>query len=241
MRRLFSSTTAIVLVLSASAVGCGSAPPARPPGQPPTPETVTRDNPGGDAADPHLAALERLVKEPWGNRKDRFNTLRVPLVDWKKWRRVRIWSHPTRATYRYGDDHYAVATIVYERTTGRDDPDSCLDEFWKKNLPLADAYGVRIGDTQLLRTTQDVDGELRPLVVKLVDGSIESVFASDDYVGAVAVYQSWPGTCLIHALAIKAGEHRAIALKARDRWVNEGAPNVRWLKQVTEAPEPKAR
>lgn len=235
-------STAFLLVISAAAIGCGgSGQPSRPPGLPPTPESVTRANPGGDAADPEQAALERLHKQPWGYRKDRFNTLRVPLSDWKKWRRVRIWSHPTRVTYRYGDDHFAVTTVLYNPTAGRDDPDSCLDEFWKKNLPLADAYGVRLGDTQLLRTTQDADGELKPMVIKVIDGSVDSVFASDDYVGAVAVYQSWPGTCLVHAFAVKATEHRDLALKIRDRWVSEGAAQLRWLKHVTEAPEPKAR
>lgn len=237
-----SRLTALLVVISAAAAGCGGSPlPSRPPGQPPTPESVTRANPGGDAADPEWAALDRLLKEPWGARKDRFNSLSIPLSDWKKWRRVRIWSHPTRATYRYGDDHFAVVTVLYTETGGRDDPDSCLEEFWKKNLPLADAYGVRIGETQLLRTTQDVDGELRPMLVKLVDGSVDSVFASDDYVGAVAAYQSWPGTCLIHAFAVKAGAHRELALKIRERWVNEAAAKLLWSKNVTEAPEPKAR
>jgi hypothetical protein len=229
------------LLLALAVAGCGGAPPSRPPGLPPTPESVTRANPGGDAADPLRAALERLAEEPWGHRRDRFNTLKVPLADWKQWRRVRIWNHPTRATYRYGDDHYAVATVLYTEIAGRDDPDACLAAFWEKNLPLADAYGVRLGETQLLRTTQDVDGETRPMLVKLVDGSIEAVFASDDYVGAVAVYQSWPGTCLVHAFAVKSGDHRDIALKVRERWVSEGAPRLRWLKQVTDAPETKAR
>jgi len=233
---------ALLVVISAAAAGCSGTPlPSRPPGQPPTPESVTRSNPGGDASDPEWAALDRLLKEPWGARQDRWRTLTVPLADWKKWRRVRIWSHPTRATFRYGDDHFAVATILYTETDSHDDPDSCLDEFWKKSLPIADAFGVRLGDTQLLRTTQDVDGELRPMLVKLVDGSVDSVFASDDYVGAVAAYQSWPATCLIHAFAVKAGTHRDLALKIRERWVSEGAAKLRWMAKVIEAPETKAR
>ncbi|EYF03639.1 hypothetical protein [Chondromyces apiculatus] len=232
----------LLLLLAASAASCGGAPTAaQPPQKPPTPTSVTRDNPGGDSSDPEYAALERLLKEPWGHRKDRFNTIEVPMPDVKKWRRVRIWSHPTRATFRYGNDHYAVSTVLYTPIVGRDDLDACLDDFWKKNIPLADAYGVRLGQTRLVRTTQDIDGEVRPVLIKVVDGSVDSVFASDDYVGAVSVYQSWPGTCLVHAIAFKASTHRKLAESVRDRWVSEGAPKLHWLKKVTEAPEFKAR
>jgi hypothetical protein len=229
------------LAITAAASGCSSSGPSRPPGLPPTPTSITGENPGGDAADPEQAALERLATEPWGTRRDRYETLSVPLADSKKWRRVRIWSHPTRATYRYGDEHYAVATILYGTTSGPSDPDSCLDEFWTKNAPLADAYGVRLGEPELLRTTQEIDGEMRPLLLKVLEGSVESVFASDEYAGAVAVYESWPGTCLVHALAVRAGSHPDLARKVRDRWVNEGAPKLRWLPNITEAPAPESR
>src|SRR5262245_56181587 len=84
-------------------VACGGAQPnGKPLDAPPTPRSVTRANPGGDAADPERAALERLMREPWGYRKDRWSTLRIPLADWKHWRRVKIFGHPTRATFRYG-------------------------------------------------------------------------------------------------------------------------------------------
>jgi hypothetical protein len=241
---LFMSRRRLVipLALFTAASACSSnALPPRPPGVPPTPASVTRANPGGDAADPERAALERLLKEPWGHCDDRYGTLQLALADPKKWRRVRIWNHPTRATYRYGDDHHAVATVLYEPTSGPSDPDSCLEEFWAKNAPLADAYGVRLGPSELLRTTQEIDGEVRPLLVKVLEGSFESVLSSDDYVGAVAAYESWPGTCLFHALAIKSTEHPALARQVRERWVNEGAPKLRWLRTVTEAPKPEAR
>ena len=62
-------------------VGCASKNiPVQPPGKPPTPKSVTVANPGGDAADPELAALQRLAAEPWGRRTDRFNTLNVPQI-----------------------------------------------------------------------------------------------------------------------------------------------------------------
>ncbi|MGK4001670.1 hypothetical protein WMF31_03520 [Sorangium sp. So ce1036] len=239
----FRATASAVALLAwlTGLAACGSSPPPRPPGLPPTPASITRENPGGDAADPERAALERLLSEPWGRRRDRFNTLDVPLVDWKSWRRVRIWNHPTRATYRYGDAHHALVTVLYTDTSGPSDPDSCLDEFWAKHAPLADAYGVRLGEAQLIRTTQEIDGEVRPLVLKLLDGSLESVFASDAYAGAIAAYESWPGTCLVSAVAVKSSHHPELARRVRDRWVDEGAPRLRWTRRITEAPTTDAR
>ncbi|WP_245678239.1 hypothetical protein [Chondromyces crocatus] len=163
------------------------------------------------------------------------------MLDAKKWRRVRIWTQPTRATYRYGDDHYAVATVLYTPIVGRDDPDACLEDFWKKHMPLAEAYGVRVKDSKLLRGTQEVDGDVKPIVVKVVDGSVDSMFSSEDYLGAVAAYQSWPGTCLVHAFAVKAGNHRELAAAVRTRWIGEGLPRLHWLEEISEAPETKAR
>lgn len=238
-----SSPTALLLTLALAlaAGGCGGAPSAQPPGQPPTATSITRANPGGDAADPEGAALQRLLDEPWGKRRDRFNSLSVPLADAKKWRRVRIWTQPTRATYRYGDDHYAVVTVIYTTIEGRNDPDTCLADFWQKAAPLADAYGVRIGEVQRLQGTQEVDGQTLPLAFKILEGGMESMFSSAEYVGAVAAYQSWPDTCLVHAFAVKSGRHRDLAIKVRQRWLTEGAPNLRWLPKITAAPETSAR
>lgn len=230
-----------LLTLLVATSACNSAVPSRPPGVPPTPTSITRKNPGGDAADPEQAALLRLLQEPWGNRADRYGTLHVPLADWKNWRRVRIWGHPTRVTYRYGDDHFALATVLYTTTSGPSDPDSCLDEFWAKHAPLADSYGVRIGASELVRTTQDIDGEVRPLVLKSLEGSLESLLSSDDYMGGIAAYESWPGTCLVQAVAVKSTHHADLARRVRDRWLDEGAPGLRWMPRVTKAPATEAR
>jgi hypothetical protein len=239
---LVRSAAAAAVMLSLAVAGCASsAPPTKPPGQPPTPKTVTARNPGGDASDGERAALERLLTEPWGTRRDRWRTLRVPLVDWKHWRRVRLWGHPTRATYRYGDNHYAVATVWYQPTQGKDDPDSCLAKFLDYATPVAKSFDVSLGAAKLTRTTQQIDGESRPMLIETIDGSVESLFGGDDYLGAVAAYQSWPGTCLIYGFAVLASEHPDLAARIRDRWVHEGAPQMRWEKKVKEAPPFKTR
>ncbi len=232
------------MVAAAALLGCEGALPKQPPGVPPTPKSITRANPGGDAADPELAALERLVSEPWGVRKDRWQSLRVPVADWKNWRRVKLTGYPMRASFRYGDDHYAVGTVWYTPSEGPDDPQSCLDKFMRFAKPIAKLYEVKMGPATSFAATQVVSGDERPMVIQLVDGSIDSLLASDDYVGAIAAYQSWPGTCLIHAFAVVATEHREVATKIRDRWVAEGAPALTWEKKILdkgEAPETTSR
>jgi len=222
------------------AVGCASQP-TQPPGMPPSPKSVTRENPGGDAADPEAAALVRLAAEPWGFRRDRFNSLHVPLADWKNWQRVRLWNHPTRAAYRYGDDHYAVIAIWYTPIEGDNDPDACLNKFLAEASPVAEAYGVRVGDVKIVHTEQEVQGEERPMTLRIMDGAVESLFESNDYVGALAAYSSWPGTCLLEGFAVVSTNHRDLAVKVRDRWLAEGARKLNWEKRVTEAPPTTAR
>jgi hypothetical protein len=221
---------------------CASQPQvAQPPGAPPTPKSITSKNPGGDANDPERAALERLLAQPWGHRKDFWATLHVPLIDWKNWRRVRVFGVPTRASYRYGDAHYAMASILYETIEGPNDPEACLARFMDQAAPLADANGVRLGERQRVRMTQTVGAESRPLVIDLLEGRVDSIIARDDYVGAIAAYQSFPGTCLLHGFAVVATRHHELATKIRDRWVAEGAAHLTWERHVKEAPPPEAR
>jgi hypothetical protein len=224
------------------AVGCAQTPKVvKPPGIPPTPKTVTLENPGGDADDPELAALNRLIKEPWGWKRDRFDTLRVPLLDWRYWQRVKIFGHPTRGAYKYGDEHYAVGALWYTPIEGDNDPDRCLAKFLEGATPEAAAYGIRVGESRVVHSEQRIDGERRPVTIKVMDGAVESIIDSNEYVGAVASYQSWPGTCLIFGFAVVSTHHRELALKVRERWVAEGAPGLVWEKKLTEGPTTEAR
>ncbi|MBK8252140.1 MAG: hypothetical protein IPK82_05665 [Polyangiaceae bacterium] len=210
-----------------------------PPDRPPTPESVTKNNPGGDAPDPVKAALQRLLSEPFeAKRKDRWNTLRVPLADWKNWRRIKILGHPTRATFQYGDDHIAMALIRYSPIEGENTPERCLADFIKYSTPIAESYGVRLGTTKLVNLTQNFRGETRPILVRLQEGGIDSVFTADDYVGFLAAYQSWPGTCLVQGGAVLATDHPELAAKVRDRWVNEAVGKLAWERKIKEAPDP---
>jgi hypothetical protein len=221
------------VLLGASTCACASnQPPKQPPGVPPTAASVTRENPGGDAADPEWAALERLTTEPFAERNDRWQTLSVPLADAGHWRRVRVWSYPTRATFRYGDEHHAVTTLWYTEVVGPDDPDACLKRFTEQALVAAKAFGVIVGEPRFIRTSQDLGHRKLPVVVAVLEGRVDSLLVQDDYVGAVAAYQSWPRTCLVQGFAVVAGKHKGLAEAVRDRWVEEAAPKLFWKADV---------
>lgn len=235
----FSSLPFLVLAL-----GCCSnnVPPETPealPDRPPTPASVTKQKPGGDAADPTKAALDRLLQQPFeAKRRDRWGTLRVPLADWKNWRRIRIWGHPTRATFQYGDDYTAMVVLRYSDIEGPNDPEHCLANFMKHASPVADNYGIRLGESKLVSTSQQTRGQAQPILVRLQEGGVDSVIVSDDYVGFMAAYQSWPGTCLVQGFAVVSTDHPELATKVRDRWVTEAIAKLAWDKKVNEAPDP---
>ncbi len=224
------------------ATACGKpAAPTQPVGAPPTPKTITAANPGGDANDPEFAALTRLANEPWGHSRDFWNTLHIPLVDWKNWQRTRITGNPTRASFRYGKQHYAVATLWYTPIEGANDPEACMAKFIDYASPAADAYGILVMSRERLRMTQSVGADVLPISVELLSGRLDSLFGRNDYLGAIVAYQSFPGTCLVEGFAVVSTHHPTIAKQIRDRWVSEGAPQLVWEKHVKEAPEPLAR
>ncbi len=233
----------LLLVLGLFATACSTklAITPQPPGKPPTAKSVTAANPGGDANDPEYAALTRLAAEPWGFRRDFWNSLHVELVDWKNWQRTRILGNPTRASFRYGKDNHAVATVWYTPMEGANEPDACLAKFLDYATPIAETNGIRVGDRERLRMTQSIGAEVRPIVVEMLSGRLDSLIGANDYMGAVAAYQSFPGTCLVQAFAIVATNHPELAKKARDRWVAEGVPKLVWENRVKEAPPTDAR
>ncbi|HLM75714.1 MAG TPA: hypothetical protein VK459_23530, partial [Polyangiaceae bacterium] len=83
---------------------------------------------------------------------------------------------------------------------------------------------------------QLVEDQQKPMLVELREGSIDSLLAVNDYVGALAVYPSFPGTCLVRGFAVVATNHRDLALKVRERWVRDAAPGLQWEKKTKETP-----
>jgi hypothetical protein len=228
--------SSVAVAFSSAALGCSASLPPKPVGLPPTPRTVTVENPGGDAADPEWAALDRLAHEPWGVRRDRTNTLLIPLADARHWQRVRLWGHPTRAAFRFGDDHYGVVAIWYLPTTEASDPESCLSRFLAEARPVAEASGARVISSRTVYAAQHSGFAAHPMVVQIIDADVDSFFSSNEYAGALASYPSWPGTCLIQGFVVVAGKHKELAARIRDRWVTEGATRLNWHVRLAEPP-----
>jgi hypothetical protein len=230
------ASTAVALT---ALLGCAPPrPPPRPPGLPPTPATVTAANPGGDAADPELAALQRLDSSAWAPRRDRWGTIVIALADARHWQRVNLWGYPTRVAFRFGDEHYGITAVWYQRTAGPDDPESCLRRFVDEARPAAEAYGVHATATRLVRTDRPGGGTM---VVQVIDATVDGLLGEKAYAGALAAYPSWPGTCLVQGFVVVAGEHHDLAVHVRDRWVAEGAPRLLRIGALTEAPATEAR
>lgn len=229
------SAHAVTLLASASLalfglVGCAS-PQRQAPGEPPTPESISKDDPGGDADDPVRAALERLLAEDIHSRADKFNTLKVPLPDHEHWRRVKIWGYPTRATFRYGDDHHALSVVWYTEAPSGGSEDSvgaCYDAFLAFAEEVAHGYKADYDLSPLEVRERELAGEASQMLVRKVEGHVSAAFVSDDYVGSFAVYPSWPGTCLVHGFAVVATDHPELAREVRDRWLDEAADKLRW-------------
>lgn len=210
---------AILPLMTALATACSSLP-RQPPGSPPSPESISREDPGGDAHDPHLAALSRLIDEPWGFRSDKEEALRIPMPDARNWRRVRFFGVPALAAFRYGDDHHAVIGVwVRPSEAGEeDDLESCLNRFEAWGKPMARRFRVQAkpGESIELRWRRE------PILARSLEAKVNSWLSKKTYAAAYAAYPMWPGTCSIIGLAVASRGSEAEAQEVRDRYIHEG-------------------
>jgi hypothetical protein len=192
--------------------------------------SISREEPGGDAADPHESALQRLLTEPWGWRNDKQDALHVPLPDWKNWRRIRYFGVPSFVGFRYGDDHHAVIAIWVRESDEGTTPDECIESFEKWASPTAHSFSVDIGPANTVRLTWVPDPqqpeERTDVVIKSMDAQINTLFSKKAYSAAYAAYVMWPKTCTIFGLAIPIRENLELAHEVRDRYVNDGFSRI---------------
>ena len=195
--------------------------PKQPPGVPPTPKTITREEPGGDAHDPHQAALQRLAEESWGWRNDKKDEFHFPLTDWKNWRRVRFWGVPTFLGFRYGDKHRAIAGMWLKRVRPEDaaTPDGCMTRFEQWGMPLADAFSTKVKDVVEMRQTWKTPDDV---VVRTLEADVRTLLSHRRYFGTVGATLPWPDVCAVYGFAFEIDDQEPIARKARDRYALEG-------------------
>ncbi len=214
---------AIASLAAVLATACSPSAPRKPPGVPPAPVTVTREEPGGDAADPHLAALARLTRQPWGWRNDRQDALHLPMPDWANWRRVTFWGVPTFAGYRYGDGHHAVLGVWVREATAEESATSeaCLDAFERWGEGSLRVFGVEVGP----RSQTEARWQRGKATVRSLDARLDTLLSSRAWAAAYAAYVMWPGTCTVYGVAVPLGDDaadEAAARAVRDRFVREG-------------------
>jgi hypothetical protein len=196
--------------------GAAAAPAVRPP----SPESVSQKEPGGDAEDPHQAALLRQLAIPWGRRNDKGDQIHVPTPDWEHWKRVRYWGFEHLAGWRYGDKHHVVAVaVVHDVPTGEpNDSEACLRRFEAWARPQVKGFEIQLGS----RGSREDRWREHTIVIEWADGWVAMGFERKEFSAAWAAYPAYPDACLIYAMAVPWRGHRELAQKVRDRWVDEG-------------------
>ncbi len=212
------STLSLCLSFAAAIwlVGCGGAKPTQPPGAPPTPTSVTKEEPGGDAHDPHLAALQRQLESHFGWRTDKDNQARFPLPDRRNWTRIRLMLVKHFVAFKYGEDPHAItAGFLVElpddapRTSA-----ACIQQFELDAMPTVVEFGGKVTDlsSQMKRWND------QPLVVRQATGHVRFMGTKYDAALTWAGYPAYDGSCLIYAVAIPWDGHQSLAEAMRDRW-----------------------
>jgi hypothetical protein len=218
-----------LVALAALAAGCAQKPVAAPnaPVKPPTPASVTRQHPGGDAEDPHRAALERLLAEPWGARSDKDEQLKAPMPDWENWRRLRFWGFDHLVGFRYGKEYHAVSAIrVQVMPSGTPvRSETCMRAFEAWARPQIQGFDVKLSPfgTKLARWRN------QPLVIQTVDGWVSWGLSSAEFSVAWTAYPAYPDACLIYGIGVQWKDQPEAAKRVRDRFVNEGFAGLETL------------
>jgi hypothetical protein len=187
---------------------------------------VTIAQPGGDAVDPHAAALERLLSEPWGQQGDKDQQLNVSLPDAANWKRCRYWGVEHFLGFRYGKDHHAMVVVfVQESEEEHPSSEACLRQFDAWGRPQIRGFEVQFDPFQPhYEKLQD-----RPFIALAVDGRLSLGFARPQFSAAWAAYTPYPKTCLIAAVAVPWRSTPELAKRVRDRFVVEGFPTLQPL------------
>lgn len=218
----FHLIEAAALVLLSSA--CSPQVTRQAPGVAPTPQTITKDAPGGDAHDPRRAALSRLTGAQWGWRPDKDRQARFPLPDYSKWTRVRFALIEHFTGFRYGKEGHAL-TVAFLVPLEKDDErtsEKCIERFEEQSLPTIERFGGQLSG----RDTTQITWRKVPVVVRSATGKVDFLFQHYEAALSYAAYPAYADSCLVYAIAVRAEEHPADAHRLRDRWL-EGLPQFR--------------
>lgn len=205
-------------------MGCASQQ-RKPPGVAPAAESVSRDKPGGDAHDPHWAALDRLLTSTWAGRRDKDRQLVVPLPDAGNWKRVRYWLFNHFVGFRYGKDFHSLNVVmlrdlppVEPGPVDRTVSERCARDAEEWARPMLGGFAVET-DNWDFQLTQWAG---RELFVRTADVKVKLGVKNHAFAAAWVGYPAYPDTCMIFGLAVRHGSHAKVAETVRQRWIDEG-------------------
>jgi hypothetical protein len=223
---MFRRRSKVLLGILMVSAGCSKPAPKQPVGAPPSPTSITRKAPGGDAHDAHLAALERQKASSFGWRTDKDNQARFPLPDRKNWTRVRFSLIDHLTAFKYGDEEHAIALAILMKVEGGAELTSalCVEQFERESLEKVAHFGGEVTDI----TSTMTQWNERPLVVRRASGTATMLFKKYEAALSWTGYPAYGDTCLIYAVAVQWDGHRALAEAVRDNWA-QGFPRFRAL------------
>lgn len=213
-RRSFCPCFALAALMGLA--GCGGAKPTQPPGAPPSPTSVTKEEPGGDAYDPHLAALQRQLESHFGWRTDKDNQARFPLPDRRNWTRIRLMLVDHFVAFKYGEEPHTVTVgFIVELPEGAPPTSAaCIQQFELQSMPTVAQFGGKV---------TDIESQMRrwngmPLVIRRGTGHVRFMGTKYDAALTWAGFPAYDGSCLVYAVAIPWDGHQTLAEEMRDRW-----------------------
>ncbi len=173
-----------------------------------------------EPGDPHARALRRLLTHSWGKSPDRDEQLFVPLTDTGRWKRVRYWLLDHFTGFKYGDDLDAL-NVVFVQALERErraTVEDCMEQIEDWAFPHAAPFGLEMSEVSALyRPWKDSE-----VLIHTAEAYIDYGFGAGDFALAWAAYPAYPETCTVYALAIPVRGQRRLALKVRERFVEEG-------------------
>lgn len=185
----------------------------------PTEGSATQANPGGDAADPHAAALVRLLEEPLGTVRDKDDQVRLGIPDSRNWKRVRFRAIEHLTGFRYGSDLHAASIVLALSTReGRaSDSRACIRMAETMARARIKPFAVELSSI----TETSVLWKGKPIIVHSVDGVFPWAFKRVAFSAAWAAYPAYDSACLIYAMGWQHKDSPELARMARDRWIRD--------------------
>jgi len=190
----------------------------------PSPSSITIDNPGGDAPDPHAASLVQMLKGPFGWANDKDDQVRVMLPNASLWKRVRYHGFEHLTGFRYGSDHHAIAVVLVEDTRQGRAPTSetCMRHAETLARPRAREFALEV--QPIVETRVNWRG--KSLVMHSTQGEFPFGFRRISFAAAWVAYPAYESSCLYQVFAAKYEGQPELARKLRDRWMTEAATQI---------------